>query len=374
MGNQLSAEGKYGNFAEPASAVMDSCRPGISGKHFSIYCLDETPAAELTAPETSGAVKSLVYEERFIDLGCRNKGFTGYFSPSEWTVSKIYGDGGVDVTGAPNALSVEGAGNAMVNVLSGGRTRMQIPVPTNGMIAFDWRNVGGSNLFSDEFRVLVNDRAFSPIRHTQAGGRFRCPVRSGDQLILEFTPRHSTAIQIDQFRLLGSATAVIQRRWTATDEKGHSNEFTQFISIEQPNISDIIFPPSTHITPDPQAADPSITGYPYIDRDGDPATTGDRHFLVGNSCQFDVDYTDDLQQTPQGIFLYRHWIVSDECGGNTMEETQIIRLISDPASGRHPEDSLYQWLKEEPHDQLASPELSTDRNQESPHTKQFMTF
>lgn len=299
----------------------------IEGRHARIFCLDDAGQAEVPNPVASsscGEMTSMQYEESFIDLGCGQEGFTGYFEPSNWTVSTIYGDGGVDVTGAPNSLLVEGANKALVGIQSGAATRMQIPVPADGMIAFNWSNIGGSNLLTSDFHFTINGR---PVDQTGESGRCRQPVRQGDQFVLTFSTATPVTLEIEGFRLLSPIESVLVRDWTATDDQGHSAQFRQFISIEQPNITDITFPAMQSADATAPAISPEQTGYPYIDRDGDPETTADRYFIRRSTCSLRVEYSDEIQQAEGFCILYRHWLITDACGKNTMKETQIIKLL-----------------------------------------------
>ena len=172
-------------FAYPAPADGSSCQLELTGSHHHLYCLDEVSMEALPAPTVRSycnAEATLSYRERYDDLGCGASGFTGYFEPSRWMVSKIYGDGGVDVTGAPNALLVEGADNTLVSATPGGVTRIHILIPADGIVAFDWRSIGGSNLFSNSLQVSINEQVFSLTQADAREGRFRRPVRTGDEL------------------------------------------------------------------------------------------------------------------------------------------------------------------------------------------------
>lgn len=343
------------------SQTAAGCTPTIEGRHYQVYCLDDAGSDQIPSPTAEancGELERFDYEERFIDLGCGQMGFQGYFNASNWTITKILGDGGVDVTGAPNPVLVEGANHSLVSVTPGGVSKMKILVPADGMIAFDWRNVGGSNLFSEEFSLLINDQQH---RLSEAGarGRFRTPVRQGDELQFEFHPREDRTIRIDRFRLLSNTRSVIERHWTATDDRGHSGRFTQLISIEQPNIADVRFPETIEVKASRRAVEPLQTGFPFIDRDGNPATTDDHYALTGRQCGFQVEYVDEVQQFGDECLLYRHWIISDDCSGNTMKETQIIKLIHTPESGDCPAENLL-FSPESPSEQPSLPEISSN--------------
>jgi hypothetical protein len=280
-------------------------------------------------------------------------------------VSKIYGDGGVDVTGAPNALLVEGADNTLVSATPGGATRIQILIPADGILAFDWRSIGGSHLFSNSFQVSINEEMFSLTEDYNSNGRFRRPVRTGDELSFHLKAPESLSFELDNFRLLTNAIGTFQRVWTATDEQGHHDTFTQFITIEQPSIVEVIFPEDREEVPaTSKATAPQATGFPYFDRDGDPATNDDRYRLQGDNCAYQVEYTDELQRLGDACLLFRRWTITDACGNNTLQETQVIRLKAIPASGDCPGELLP--LPEAPEN--SSPETLPEEISSSPYS------
>ena len=345
-------------FAQPLS----DCDPTIQGQHYQVYCLDENGTEQIPAPVATavcGEIEHFDYEERFIDLSFGRMGFQGYFDASNWTITKILGDEGVDVTGASNSVLVEGANHSLVSVTPGGVSRMEILIPADGMIAFDWRNVGGSNLFPEEFSLFINDQAHLLSKAAVAQGRFRRPVRKGDELRLEFRPHEYRTIEIDRFRLLSNTQSVLQRYWTATDDRGNSSHFTQLIGIEHPNIADIRFPETTPTEASRQAVMPKNTGFPFIDRDGNPQTSTDHYVLNGQQCGLQVEYVDEVQQLGKECFVYRHWMITDSYSGNIMKETQIIKLIHTPESGDCPAENLF-FSPEQKSEQPNIPEISSN--------------
>lgn len=72
-------------------------------------------------------------------------------------IIKNNGDGGVDVTGAPNSILVEGANKTSVKVSTPGRINLRIVTTAGDFVHFDWSNIGGSNLFSKHPRKKTID-------------------------------------------------------------------------------------------------------------------------------------------------------------------------------------------------------------------------
>ncbi len=366
LGILPSIEGKHGVFQatvrlssnncsdlRPAAGNgINPCLPRITGQHLNLYCLDNADADRLPAPTVvspCSAIRSLEYQDRYLELNSQDAGFQGYFAPSNWTVIKNLGDGGVDVTGAPNEQLVEGANNTLISVAPGSRLAIQIAIPADGLITFHWSKIGGSNLFPADFSVKINEQVTTVSRRATPKGAFRTPfLHRGDQFSLMFTPQQETSLQLelDSFNFLTAAIGIIERSWTATDEEGHQGTFRQFISIERPNLSDVIFPEDRDGITAPALGSensiaPASTGFPLIDRDGDLATTHDQYRLdKGTPCGLEVRWSDELHTLGREYILLRHWKIIDRYGSNTMEETQLIRLMQQPG----PDSELFQLI------------------------------
>ena len=94
------------------SHLKETCTFQVNPQHQTLYCLEKFNAENTPLPIISsscGSIQSTTYQDEYLDLGCTSNGFTGYFMTPNWQSSKIKGDGGVDVTGAPNSILVEGA-------------------------------------------------------------------------------------------------------------------------------------------------------------------------------------------------------------------------------------------------------------------------
>ena len=91
--------------------IMDKKAPHIACESMRIKCTEETDVPTLGEPEAHDnctAVASLTYTDEVIDFGCGEQGFEGYFAPENWMITTTNGDGGVDVTGAPNRAGTRG--------------------------------------------------------------------------------------------------------------------------------------------------------------------------------------------------------------------------------------------------------------------------
>ena len=289
--------------------------------HSSIYCLDDFDAQNFPKPIELGGMSTSSFQEAVIELGCNFHGFSGYFTPSNWLVSKIKGDGGVDVTGAPNAILVEGANSTSVKVALKEMAIFKIVIPAEGYVSFDWRTIGGSKFLKKDFSILINNQlAWSG---EDGASFFSDLLQPGDVFALQLNGMQGAfSIQLNQFEFLTNAMGVLKREWIS---ELHSQPIFQFVTIEKPSITDVIFPEdqqlvnNTHTTPE-------YTGFPILDRDGNLSTRNDQYQLSKGACAFDLKWWDEPINDPNGNYLLRHWTLNDWCAGNTMDKTQIIRF------------------------------------------------
>lgn len=329
-----------------------TCTPVIDGQHLSVQCLETNNLVSLATPEFSspcGRPLQIDQEDERFALGCTSGGFTDYFAPARWEATTIKGDGGVDVTGAPNPLLVEGANNALVKVATQSLVQWQIAVPAEGYIAFGWRAIGGSNLF----QVLVNGQSVIDSTDNAEAHTFFSPLlKTGDRFTLQLRAGKSEEAQteISDFRFYTNAIATIARHWKATDDNGESTRFTQIIAIERTSLSDVIFPADyddhgIQAFGKPGDISPATTGYPVADRDGNPATTTDQSRIDQCDCGYVISWNDEGMTNGFDCLIIRHWLIEDICGGSTMKQNQVIKLTNgapdcQPAGVQPPQDTL----------------------------------
>lgn len=314
----------------PTNSILQdtTCQPQIAGQHFQLFYRDMDllkKSGHPTVAQDCASAVELTSEDQYHMLGCQAEGLTNYFALDRWSSVKIKGDGGVDVTGAPNSMLVEGANIARSEVPTDGMTRFQIAIPAEGFITFDWRNIGGSNLFGFQ----VNEE---PIEWNPASTNiFSNPLVVGDFLNLYIpTSQADNALSsyVSNFQFLTNAMGVLVRDWTATDSQGKQDQFTQFVTLDKASLAQVFFPPSTQTNKKAAKATPQLTGFPVIDLDSNLGTTNDQYQLEEKDDVFDLSWRDELIQNKDGFFLQRTWTVEDWCSGSSLEKTQIIQLDS----------------------------------------------
>ena len=320
--------------------VKDKRGPLISAPDTVLACNGDTSVASVgmaTAADNCGQVTSLVYQDSVIDFGCGFHGFEGYFAPDNWTVCLTNtGDGGVDVTGAPETVLVEGASNSPLSLTPRYVTRFKIVIPAEGTVSFDWSSFGGSSFNTDAFYLTINNWCIQLTNDSIQSGTYTTgTLHPGDVLSFEqYSDGNSDVVNtsISNFQFHTLAWKVVHRTWTATDEYGNSRSHTQVITVKRASLDKVLFPPNydgLQSPPLPCHADssPDATGWPVIDEDGNPATTTDQYPLGAAECLLNLDYSDEAFVFCQGNeLLYRIWTLSDACSGAVLQDTQLIQL------------------------------------------------
>ena len=254
---------------------------------------------------------------------CTYKGFIDYFELSNWKASLRYGDGGVDVTGAPIELQVEGAGNLLVKKSPKSTIRLEIIIPANGYLHFSFSKSGGSIFIHTKVGDKIKEVA---IDTTHDGSYLSHQLRTGDLFILEIENKGDLTedVLLEELKFLTNTLGVNERHWTAFNFEGNELEFVQLVTVERTNLIDIIFPDNINKASD---VSPEQTGYPLLDTDGLFFTTTDRIPIQQGSCQFTLEWKDEPTTEEGKEILLRHWIVRDLKTQSIIKDTQRITAL-----------------------------------------------
>lgn len=320
--------------------VVDQKKPNIEIDHVTLNCTEDTSVPAIGEPIVSDNCSSNIivsHQDSIIDFGCGYTGFAGYFDPSNWDECLINnGDGGVDVTGAPDSILVEGASNSDP---SGPKyiTKYKIVIPTEGYISFDWSSFGGSSFDNEGFYLTINNWCIQLTTDSiQSGSYTTGLLYPGDILSFEqMSEGDADAIHtfVSNFHFHTLAWRVVHRTWSATDEYGNTRFYTQTVTQNRAQLSEVIFPPDHDGVAAPilscgDLADPGMTGQPFIDEDNDLNTTSDQYLLDDGECAFSVTFSDQNIATCEGSELVlRKWVIIDDCSFDTLEHTQIIQIF-----------------------------------------------
>ncbi len=316
----------------PGRSQEEDCQPTFDLTHMALLCADAASTAPLLPNiNLCDPLAKIEFADDFYDLNCQQQGLKGYFAPTEWLVAqenKREGDGGVDVTGAPDARLVEGADGALAFAAPGGILRLRRVIPAEGYVAFDLVKVGSSIYFSPNVAVLVNNEI---VQQGDPGTNeltvFSPLLKPGDLLdiLIGNDATVTQTVSVRNFIFYSNASGVLVRHWKMTDERGRTATDNQFIVFNTPTLADIRFPEDLpSIEADPK--EPHTQGLPYLDRDGNPATTDDQFSILDAACAFRIDYWDEPILREGENLLLRHWLITDVCQGSSLEEDQLFRF------------------------------------------------
>ena len=305
----------------------------LTGWHQSVSCLQEITPQPPVTNHSNITLKTLTYTDEYFRLGCTATGFQGYFSPSRWQAEHEKGDGGVDVTGAPNSVLVEGANSASVVMLAGSSAAYKIAIPATGYAKFNWSYIGGSNLLDNSFYITINDEPIDQLKETNRSGTFFSGLlQAGDYISLHGNaPNKGFKIKLSNFEFISNTIAIYEREWTALDANNEMSTFIQHVSVKKPDLSTIVFPsnydgyhlPVLDYSP---SVEPEWTGYPVFDIDGSNYTSSDQFPLEDALGTVEYKWEDEYLYEGGFCIIYRHWTISDYCGGNTVKHTQILKM------------------------------------------------
>ena len=305
----------------------------INGWHQSFSALEEIVAMPPVCTSNNRSIQTISFSDQYYKLGCTFSGFQGYFSPSRWEESYEKGDGGVDVTGAPNSVLVEGANYATVVLPPGSSASYEIAIPANGYVQFDWSYIGGSNFFNQQFEFLLNGEPVDQLSSQHRTGSFFSGVlEAGDIIKLRGAAKQEGfELRISNFEFLSNAIGVYEREWVAVSSRGEIATFTQLISIKKPEFALLMFPPDYDGYHEPVLSyqpdiSPEWTGYPLFDLDGSSFTTLDQYPIGASRGSMNASWKDESIYVDGYCIIYRHWLVNDYCGGNSIAHTQIIKV------------------------------------------------
>jgi hypothetical protein len=151
-------------------------------------------------------------------------------------------------------------------------------------------------------------------------------------------PYDLMAIMPATFPTTGDIVQIILRKFSAKDDYNNVGNCYQYIFVRRSSLANIIAPQSTievacaNFT---GTIDPSVSGYPVLDVDGDFTTAFDRFPISQSACRLTANYADQIIAGCGGNKkLLRTWTVYDDCasiGGSSKTCTQTI-VITDKST------------------------------------------
>ncbi len=131
-------------------------------------------------------------------------------------------------------------------------------------------------------------------------------------------PSDLIALKAAAFPTTGDVVRIILRTFKVKDAYGNSSSCSQYIFIRKNHIENVICPTDFTLEcqnyTNPTSIDPSVTGVPVMDADGNLNTTFDRYPVGTGFCKMNVSFTDQrINLCANSFKIIRTWKISDPC-------------------------------------------------------------
>ncbi len=335
---------QYGNSCWSNVKIEDKLGPQIDCKNTTISCIDaaaSSPANQPTVKDNCTAVNNLTFTETVNNFNCGTTtvvGFNGPYEMWKWTTCiPNGGNGTVNQSLMPNQVTVIGASGYPVKTTPRYVTQYKAMATSYGYVKFDWMTSGDGNLNVDAFYFTVNDTCVQLTKTGVNMGSFTSwYVKPGDIIKFEQASDGDAWVnqtKINNFQFIGDIQSQITRTWTATDAYGNTGSCVQVVNVKRITGGVFIFPKSYNDLEKPslecgQTFDPTVTGYPIWDEDGNLNTLNDQ-VIVKKSTQgcIKMAYVDQvIASCPGSSTVIREWTIVEYCSSNVFKKTQIIKI------------------------------------------------
>ncbi|MEM6396096.1 MAG: hypothetical protein AAF741_07090 [Bacteroidota bacterium] len=258
------------------------------------------------------SVASAAYEQLLSDqsiyyvLGCKHQGWSGYFALDNWYETVRSGDGGVDVTEAPNAMVAEGASAARLVVQTYGNAdyALRITVPADGYLYFRLKKVG--SFLSPRIRSTATDifllinGARVALKLSPSGSYYSPFLKSGSTFGIEFINSEGK-YHLEDISYYSNSSGV----WVSRTGQTEGWSPYRVRPVDRPRLNQIYF---SFDRPEE---------WPTIDLDGDLLTFGDQTMLSEHySGPFNISYTDKQAIRNGQFWIKRTFNIAEPCSGN----------------------------------------------------------
>ncbi|MBL7815137.1 MAG: T9SS type A sorting domain-containing protein [Saprospiraceae bacterium] len=144
-------------------------------------------------------------------------------------------------------------------------------------------------------------------------------------------PNDLAAIKTAVFPTTGDVIKIILRTFIVRDVYDNSTTCSQYIFVRKNRIDNVICPTDFELDcrnyTDATSIDPSVTGMPIMDIDGDLNTTYDRTVAGLGTCKMDVSYSDQKFALCSNSFkIIRTWTIFDPCAVNNPQTIPDERI------------------------------------------------
>ncbi len=146
-------------------------------------------------------------------------------------------------------------------------------------------------------------------------------------------PNDLAAIFPATFPSTGDIVSIILRKFTAKDFYNNASSCYQYIFVRKSNLANVLCPADNYEVACANfngTIDPSVSGVPILDVDGDFTTVFDRFPIAQAGCRLTATYADQILPFCGGAKkIIRTWTIYDGCSASGMASktcTQIINI------------------------------------------------
>lgn len=285
------------------------------------YVSAQAPLASVAEPSYADG-QSVYYV-----LGCKHQGWKGYFALDNWFETISSGDGGVDVTEAPNAMVAEGASDARLVVQTFGGTdyALRITVPADGYLYFRLQKVGSflspriRSTDTDVFLIMNGSR--TQLQASPNGSFYSPFLRAGSTFGIAFAGAEGE-FYLEDISFYSNSSGV----WVTEADRRDGWSPARVRPIDRPRLNQVYF---SFNKPEE---------WPTIDMDGDLLTLSDQIKLDGtDNGLFAIDFEDRIAVKNEQYWIQRIFTIKEPCSGNQIEVKRWwvpLPLIYEPETVR----------------------------------------
>lgn len=271
------------------------------------YMLVSLSAQSLALASADNTVSS--QQSVYYVLGCKHQGWQGYFALDNWYQTASSGDGGVDVTEAPNAMVAEGASHARLVVQTGNSPNyvFRITVPADGYLYFRLKKVGSFlsphiSSTDTELFILINGQRL-PLEALPNGSYYSPFLQAGTTFGLAFQGP-GNCYHWEDISFYSNCSGV----WVTPTDKSDGWRPARVQPVDRPRLNQVYF---SYDRPEE---------WPTLDLDGDMLTVGDQQSLrEGAASPFELSYRDDTTTYRGQYWVQRIFEIREPCSGNQIE-------------------------------------------------------
>lgn len=289
-----------------------------------------TPPAPL---DNCAQVIGLEHNDKYFDMSCQQKGFTGPFDISRWEKQSLcQSNSKISISALQDSLQ-------LLNGLTPDAciTALSFKMPFEGILRMKWSSDPANMTSGDSFGIRVNGIFVRLDTASNITGSVATKLLN-KEMLFEWVVYADGAgqpfmVSITNLESESSLKAFVERRWNAFDAYGNKNSCLQSIFILKNYVDEVFFPVDVTDSIKVQKNctgnySPDITGWPYLKTGKYNTSLGIIQIKPGSSECLQVSYTDQTNKICEGSYeIQRKWKIIENCTGDSIIHDQMIRVL-----------------------------------------------